>query len=164
MRSNATEADAVRPRGFTLIELLVVLAVVALLLTLALPRYFQSIDVSKEAILEQLAQGGSERLLEAEGGCDLDLTYVDLPLELESHINEVTLPLRTHALRIEVLLQSHLIVVMGRYHRSLETSERIARSQLEGVHRRSPTRGIRGGRGRSGLHSGPAPREYGSSR
>ena len=37
--------------GFTLIELLVVLAVVALLLTLALPRYFQSIDVSKETIL-----------------------------------------------------------------------------------------------------------------
>jgi general secretion pathway protein G len=37
--------------GFTLIELLVVMAVVALLLTLALPRYFQSIDVSKETIL-----------------------------------------------------------------------------------------------------------------
>jgi general secretion pathway protein G len=37
--------------GFTLIELLVVLAIVALLLTLALPRYFQSIDTSKEAIL-----------------------------------------------------------------------------------------------------------------
>ena len=37
--------------GFTLIELLVVMAMVALLLTLALPRYFQSIDVSKETIL-----------------------------------------------------------------------------------------------------------------
>lgn len=37
--------------GFTLIELLVVMAVVALLLTLALPRYFQSIDVSKETVL-----------------------------------------------------------------------------------------------------------------
>ena len=37
--------------GFTLIELLVVMAVVALLLTLALPRYFQSIEVSKETIL-----------------------------------------------------------------------------------------------------------------
>jgi general secretion pathway protein G len=37
--------------GFTLIELLVVMAIVALLLTLALPRYFQSIDVSKETIL-----------------------------------------------------------------------------------------------------------------
>lgn len=37
--------------GFTLIELLVVLAIVALLLTLALPRYFQSIDTSKEAVL-----------------------------------------------------------------------------------------------------------------
>ena len=38
-------------RGFTLIELLVVMAVVALLLTIALPRYFQSIDVSKETVL-----------------------------------------------------------------------------------------------------------------
>ncbi|MGZ3236692.1 MAG: type II secretion system protein [Burkholderiaceae bacterium] len=37
--------------GFTLIELLVVLAIVALLLTLAMPRYFQSIDTSKDAIL-----------------------------------------------------------------------------------------------------------------
>jgi len=37
--------------GFTLIELLVVLAIVALLLTLAVPRYFQSIDSSKETIL-----------------------------------------------------------------------------------------------------------------
>lgn len=37
--------------GFTLIELLVVLAIVALLLTLAVPRYFQSIDASKETIL-----------------------------------------------------------------------------------------------------------------
>jgi len=40
-------------RGFTLIELLVVMAVVALLLTLALPRYFQSIEVSKETILAE---------------------------------------------------------------------------------------------------------------
>ena len=37
--------------GFTLIELLVVLAIVALLLTLSFPRYFQSIDSAKEAIL-----------------------------------------------------------------------------------------------------------------
>jgi general secretion pathway protein G len=39
--------------GFTLIELLVVLAIVALLATIALPRYFQSIDTSKEAILQE---------------------------------------------------------------------------------------------------------------
>lgn len=37
--------------GFTLIELLVVLAIVALLLTLAVPRYFQSIDTAKETVL-----------------------------------------------------------------------------------------------------------------
>src|SRR5438067_7648321 len=39
--------------GFTLIELLVVLAIVALLLTLAVPRYFGSLDKSKEAVLRE---------------------------------------------------------------------------------------------------------------
>jgi general secretion pathway protein G len=40
-------------RGFTLIELLVVLSVIALLLTLAVPRYFGSVDRSKEAVLRE---------------------------------------------------------------------------------------------------------------
>ena len=39
------------PAGFTLIELLVVLGIVALLLTLAVPRFFPSIDKAKETIL-----------------------------------------------------------------------------------------------------------------
>lgn len=42
-----------RLRGFTLIELLVVMAIIATLLTLALPRYFGSIDKSKEVTLMQ---------------------------------------------------------------------------------------------------------------
>ena len=42
-----------RPRGFTLIELLVVLGIVALLLTLAVPRFFPSIDKSRETILAE---------------------------------------------------------------------------------------------------------------
>ena len=41
------------PRGFTLIELLVVFAILATLLTLALPRYFGSVDKSKEAVLKE---------------------------------------------------------------------------------------------------------------
>ena len=39
--------------GFTLIELLVVLAIIAVLLTLAVPRYFGSLDRSKEAVLRE---------------------------------------------------------------------------------------------------------------
>jgi general secretion pathway protein G len=42
-----------RPRGFTLIELLVVLAIIATLLTLAVPRYFSSVTHSKEAVLKE---------------------------------------------------------------------------------------------------------------
>jgi general secretion pathway protein G len=42
-----------RTRGFTLIELLVVLGIVALLLTLAVPRFFPSIDGAKETILAE---------------------------------------------------------------------------------------------------------------
>ena len=40
-------------KGFTLIELLVVLAIVGTLLSLAAPRYFSSIDRSKEAVLRE---------------------------------------------------------------------------------------------------------------
>jgi len=58
----ATHAERAKPQkhassnrvlrtGFTLIELLVVLAIVALLLTLAVPRFFPSIDSAKDTIL-----------------------------------------------------------------------------------------------------------------
>ena len=40
-------------RGFTLIELLVVLAIVALLLSIAVPRYYGSLDKSKEVVLKE---------------------------------------------------------------------------------------------------------------
>jgi general secretion pathway protein G len=42
--------------GFTLIELLVVLAIVATLLTLVVPRYFGSVDASREAVLRENLQ------------------------------------------------------------------------------------------------------------
>ena len=40
-----------RARGFTLIELLVVLGIIALMLSLAVPRFFPSIDKARETIL-----------------------------------------------------------------------------------------------------------------
>ena len=40
-----------RSRGFTLIELIVVMAIVALLASIAAPRYFHSLEKSKEAAL-----------------------------------------------------------------------------------------------------------------
>lgn len=40
-------------QGFTLIELLVVMAIIALLLSMATPRYFHSIEKSKEAMLRE---------------------------------------------------------------------------------------------------------------
>jgi general secretion pathway protein G len=39
--------------GFTLIELLVVMAIIATLITLALPRYFNSVENSRETVLRQ---------------------------------------------------------------------------------------------------------------
>lgn len=46
-----------RPRGaaggFTLIELLIVMAIIATLLTIAVPRYYASLDRSKEAVLKE---------------------------------------------------------------------------------------------------------------
>ncbi len=39
--------------GFTLIELLVVLVIIATLLSIAVPRYFSSLEKSREAVLQQ---------------------------------------------------------------------------------------------------------------
>ena len=42
-----------RGRGFTLIEMLVVMVVIAMLLTIAVPRYLRSLERSKETVLKQ---------------------------------------------------------------------------------------------------------------
>ena len=42
-----------QPHAFTLIELIIVLAILALLLTIAVPRYFAHVERAKEATLKQ---------------------------------------------------------------------------------------------------------------
>jgi general secretion pathway protein G len=51
----ASISGARRParKGFTLIELLVVMSIVAILLTIAVPRYFSGVDQSREVVLKQ---------------------------------------------------------------------------------------------------------------
>lgn len=46
-------AQRVGLRAFTLVELIIVLAILALLLTIAVPRYFAHIERTKEATLKQ---------------------------------------------------------------------------------------------------------------
>ena len=69
-------------RGFTLVELLVVLAIIAVLLSIAAPRYSGSVDRAKEAVLrENLAS-----LRDA-----LDKHYADTghyPLKLEDLVTK----------------------------------------------------------------------------
>lgn len=47
------DVKSMQKRGFTLIELLVVMAIIATLLTLAVPRYFGNLDKAKEAVLRE---------------------------------------------------------------------------------------------------------------
>lgn len=42
-----------RSKAFTLIELLVVMSIIAILITIAAPRYFQHVERSKEAVLRE---------------------------------------------------------------------------------------------------------------
>jgi len=42
-----------RVHGFTLVELLVVMVVIGMLLTIAVPRYFKSLERAREAVLRQ---------------------------------------------------------------------------------------------------------------
>ena len=50
-RRRFTATQGRRRSGFTLMELMVVMAIIATLLTLALPRYFHSVERSREAVL-----------------------------------------------------------------------------------------------------------------
>ena len=51
-----------RQKGFTLLELMVVMAIIATLMTIALPRYFNSLEASKETTLRQSLSAMREAL------------------------------------------------------------------------------------------------------
>lgn len=51
-----------KSRGFTLIELLVVLAAMALLLSIAAPRYFEHVDRARETVLKHNLMGMREAI------------------------------------------------------------------------------------------------------
>ncbi len=68
--------------GFTLIELLVVMAIIATLLSIVAPRYFNSIEKAKEAVLRQDLQIMRDAI---------DQFYVDFdryPLDLEELVDK----------------------------------------------------------------------------
>ena len=52
-RTATGESRARLARGFTLIELLVVMSIIATLLLIAVPRYFRSLERSREVVLRQ---------------------------------------------------------------------------------------------------------------
>lgn len=53
MDKTTRNSSAHGANGFTLVELLVVMAIIATLLTVAVPRYFQNADRAREAVLRQ---------------------------------------------------------------------------------------------------------------
>jgi general secretion pathway protein G len=53
MRSGSVKSRLSRLRGFTFIELMVVMAVIAILITMAIPIYNKTIIRSKESVLKQ---------------------------------------------------------------------------------------------------------------
>ena len=52
-RPRSGRGEGVRVNGFTLIELMVVMVLIALLLTIAVPRYFGTIDTGKQSVQRQ---------------------------------------------------------------------------------------------------------------
>lgn len=86
-----------RRQGFTLIELLVVMSIIALLLTIAVPRYFGSLDKAREVTLRENLKVLRETL---------DKFYADkgaYPATLDELVNQRYL----HAVPVDPLSESN---------------------------------------------------------
>ena len=71
-----------REKGFTLLELMVVMAIIATLMTIALPRYFNSLEASRETTLRQSLSAMREALDHYYG--DLSLIHISEPTRQEA--------------------------------------------------------------------------------
>ena len=78
-----TIASRTARAGFTLIELMVVLTVLALLLTLAVPRYFNHLERAKEATLKQDLSVMRDAIDKFHGDKAVSYTHLTLPTNRE---------------------------------------------------------------------------------
>src|SRR6202795_3219111 len=94
-----------RRRGFTLIELLVVMTIIGVLLTIAVPRYFRTVERSKETVLKHDLSVVRESIDKYYG--DLGEYPDALPLLVEKHyIRAVPVDPFTKSAETWVLVQS----------------------------------------------------------
>jgi general secretion pathway protein G len=95
----------IRRAGFTLIELLVVMTIIGVLLTIAVPRYFRTVERSKETVLKHDLSVVRESIDKYYG--DLGQYPDALPLLVEKHyIRAVPVDPFTKSAETWVLVQS----------------------------------------------------------
>jgi general secretion pathway protein G len=105
MALRTVSGNMTRRAGFTLIELLVVMTIIGVLLTIAVPRYFRTVERSKETVLKHDLSVVRESIDKYYG--DLGQYPDALPLLVEKHyIRAVPVDPFTKSSETWVLVQS----------------------------------------------------------